>query len=163
MEADVSAAERRAWMESTPAGAVARAAGASGDIDYDAVDAEVEAICKRHERRYGRRLDDSEVAAVRIGAEQRSVVPAARVLSSRVPELVDQVNSANVTAGWSYVPEFRGSSSGIAMLQDGRWSGDPAVVEATVAGEEAKRQRAEADREAWRNGPAVMRTIARPT
>ena len=38
-----------------------------------------------------------------------------------VPELVARVNSANVTAGWSYVPEFRGQSSGIAKRMNGQW------------------------------------------
>ena len=46
---------------------------------------------------------------------------------------------------------------------DGQWTGDPAVAAVAEAGEEARRLAAEQDMEAWRNGPLIMRTIARPT
>lgn len=160
----MSAAERRAWLEGTPAGAIARTIGASGEVDHDAVDARVDEVRKRHARTYGRELTDSELAQVRADAERRSVLPAARQLPARVPDIVDSVNSATVNAGWSYTPEFRGSSSGIAVRQaDGSYRGDPVVAAAAEQAEEAKRQQAEAEMDAWRNGPAVLRTIGPAT
>jgi hypothetical protein len=164
MEADVSLSERRAWLESTPAGALHRALGISDAVDHDAADAMVDEVRKHHARTYGRELDEGELRGVRVAAERRSVVEAVRDAPTRVPELVDRVNSATVNAGWSYVPEFRGSSSGIAIRQgDGTYQGDPVVAAAAKSAEEAKRLAAEADMTAWRTGPAVMRTIARPS
>jgi hypothetical protein len=158
--------DKRWWLENTPAGALHRALGSDPFyVDHDAVDAHVEEVRKHHSRTYGRELSDGELAAVRVGAELRSSpAQAMREVPRSTAEIVDLVNRSVVDAGWSYTPEFRGQHSGMAMRQpDGTWTGDPAIVAATAAAEEAKRLRAERDYEAWRTGPVVIRTIAPPS
>jgi hypothetical protein len=160
----VSLADRKWWMENTAPGQLARAMGRDPfAVDHDRADAEVEATAKFYERTYGRKLSETDTASVRLAAEQRSapLVELRREFRTTA-ELVDAVNSANVTAAWRYIPVFR-SGEGYAMRQpDGSWTGDQAIVSATEQAEEAKRVANEEAYEAWRRNP-VTAGIAPPT
>lgn len=83
-----------------------------------------------------------------------------RWISGTGAEILAQLRRANpdLPAGISYE-----TSGGIAIMQDGEWRGDPAVVAAAEAGEAQKAAARQAQGEAWANGPTVLRTIAGPT
>ena len=161
----MSIAERRQWMRDTPAGQLASALGRdpfARDVAF--VERQLADTRQVYRERFGRELTDREAEVVRQGAELRAMPEAAmRQVPETVPAIVEMVNSRNVAAGWSWSPSFR-RGEGYAMRgPDGTWTGDPAVAAAAEAGEEARRLAAEQDYEAWRNGPLVLRTIARPS
>jgi choline dehydrogenase-like flavoprotein len=135
----VTASDQKWWLENTVGGQLARATGVNPfDIDFDAVDEQVEAAQKHHMRTYGRALSDSELNAVRVGAEARSAPLGTGQVIRTTAELVQAVNAANPgAAGWSYQPSFR-RGEGVAMLSAGEWHGDPVVIERV--------QRAEAEK-----------------
>jgi len=160
----VTAADRQWWMENTAPGMLARAMGRDPfSIDRAEVDAQVEGVRQHYRAVYQRELSEAEVASVRYGAELRSAAPAMREVPQSVPDIVAMVNSRNVGAGWYWQPG-RPPGSGIAMRgPDGSWTGDPDVVDATRRGQAERDAAAAAAEDAYRNGPAVLRTIARPT
>lgn len=162
----MSASGQRWWWENSPAAKVHRAMGSDPfAVDHDAVDAEVERVQKHYARTYGRQLTEGESASVRLGAELRSAaLQSVRQAPSTTQELVDAVNKANPGAGWYWMPE-RKPGEGMAMRLNGEWTpgSDPAVIAAAQAREEQELAAAEAEYERWRNGPLVMRTIAKPS
>jgi hypothetical protein len=160
----VSAADQREWWERSPSALVHRAMGSDPfAVDHAAVERQLEETRAVYRERFGRELREDEVAHVRKGAELRSAPPAPGRVIRSTAELVEAVNSANVSAGWSYTPLFR-RGEGMAIRQpDGTWTGDPAIAAATQAAEEDKLRLNEEKYQAWRNGPLVLRTIAAPS
>ena len=168
----VTAADRRWWFENTAPGQLHRAMGTDPfAVDHAAVDREVESVRQHYRQTYRdrndrpRELTEAEIAQVRFGAELRSAPVAPGRVIHTTAQLVEAVNSASVSAGWSYQPVFRGQHSGVAVRLNGQYTedSDPAVIATTEAAEEEKRRREEEAYESWRNGPLVMRTVAKPS
>jgi hypothetical protein len=89
---------------------------------------------------YGRQLTEREVDHIRQTAELRYRPEPARPLPTSVPELVQAVNSRVLGAGWRYVPNF-GPGDGMAMRQNGVYTGDPEIAAKAQAADDASRHR----------------------
>ena len=154
-------AARSAWSRDTNAGRLGDVLGIPAEVPRADVDQHLENTREVYRERFKRELTETEVAHVRLGAEIRSARTAGPALE--VPELVERMNATYPGAGWRWSPEFGAPGAGIAVLQDGRWQGDPDVAaRAEQAGRE-KAARLDAIGEARLAGPMVMRTVAPPT
>jgi hypothetical protein len=150
---DRPAAALREWRE-TPAGQFRARLGVTDVVDRDRVEAHVEEIKAVYRERFGRELTGAEVAAVRKGGELRSVVSTGGREFRSTRELAEAL-------GWGL--SVRPRDEGVAMFVDGEWRGDPKVIAAVAEGAMERQRHAQAAHEAWANGPAVLRTIARPS
>ena len=149
LSARPSATEGQAWSERNTVGEFRRREGIVERRDHEVAEQLVAETRSMYRARFGRELDEGELAAVRRQAEMRAIV----VEGGRAPASSWELAERH---GWGVVKDPE-QGSGMAMRLNGDWApgSDPVVIRATEAAEEAKRLQAEADMTAWRRSPAA--------